>query len=852
MIKVNFRRFVSLAFASLRPAVRGRRALRPFTVVEALENRQLLAVTASAAKMVRDINPSGDSTPTELTNLNGALVFRANGNQLWRSDGTSAGTTVLQSFPAAATDSPSVLSVGNGTLYFRGNDGSTGAELWKSDGTSAGTVLVRDIYAGSSSSQPGLVAAVGSGKVVFSARDVSYGREMWVSDGTSAGTTVLKDLNGGDSWPRNPVLVGGVAFFNANSNTPSQILYELWKTDGTAAGTVLVKDIAPGTGDSDPQYLTNVSGTLFFMARNAVNNFELWKSDGTSAGTVMVRDIRPSGESRPTNLINVGGTLYFTADDGTNGRELWKSDGTSDGTVLVNNINPSGSSNPGSLTVVGSTLYFTADNGSNGVELWKSDGTSAGTVLVKDIRTSGTSSPAKLTNVDGLLYFTADDGVNGVELWRSDGTSAGTVLFLNIHPTGSSSPEQLTNLNGDLFFTATDGTNGRELWVTGMNNAPTDIALSATSIAENQPSGSVVGNLTTTDPDVGNTFTYTLVSTSTYPDNNSFTIGGTSGSSLLTAASFNFEAKSSYTIRVRSTDQWGLSFEKDLTITVINVNSAPTNLSLSATAIAENLPSGTTVGSFSTTDPDAGNTFTYTLVSGTGSTDNGSFTIDGGTLKTAASFDFENQRSYSILVRTTDQGGLSFEKHVTITVNNVNETPTNITLSATAIAENEAIGTAVGSLSTTDPDAANTFTYTLVSATGSTDNGSFTIDGGTLKTNAVFDFETKNNYAIRLRTTDQGGLFFEKEFTITVTDGNDVPTAVSLSNVVSVLLTGANTSSAIRLADVVVTDDGLGTNTLGVSGADASVFEIVAGQLRLKAGTVLNYATQKSYSVTVN
>jgi ELWxxDGT repeat protein len=182
----------------------------------------------------------------------------------------------------------------------------------------------------------------------------------------------------------------------------------------------------------------------------------------------------------------------------------------------------------------------------------------------------------------------------------------------------------------------------------------------------------------------------------------------------------------------------------------------------------------------------------------------------------------------------------------------LNSPPTDITLSATVIAENQFIGTAVGTLSTTDPDTADTFTYTLVSGDGDTNNASFTIDGATLKTADSFNFETQSSYSIRVRTTDSGAESFEKQFTITVTDGNDGATQVALSNVVTSLLATANTTSAIPLADVSVTDDGLGTNTFSVSGADAGVFEVVANQLRLKAGTVLNYATQKTYAVTVN
>ena len=118
-----------------------------------------------------------------------------------------------------------------------------------------------------------------------------------------------------------------------------------------------------------------------------------------------------------------------------------------------------------------------------------------------------------------------------------------------------------------------------------------------------------------------------------------------------------------------------------MTISINNVNEAPTDFSISASSVNENVATGTTIGSLSATDVDAGDTFTYSLVSGTGGTDNGSFSIVGSELKTGALFNYEAKSSYSIRVKVTDAGGLSFEKVLTISVNNVNETPTDFSIS---------------------------------------------------------------------------------------------------------------------------------------------------------------------------
>lgn len=104
-------------------------------------------------------------------------------------------------------------------------------------------------------------------------------------------------------------------------------------------------------------------------------------------------------------------------------------------------------------------------------------------------------------------------------------------------------------------------------------------------------------------------------------------------------------------------------------------NNAPTNIVLSSTNVAENLPVGTKVGNFTTQDPDAGETFVYSLTNGTGSADNGSFTISGSNLLTAAIFNYEVKSNYSIRVQSADQGGLSTQKVFAINIVDVNEPP---------------------------------------------------------------------------------------------------------------------------------------------------------------------------------
>ena len=82
-----------------------------------------------------------------------------------------------------------------GTLFFTANDGDHGRELWKSDGTAAGTVLVKDINPDGRSSYPERARPTSNGTLFFTADDGTHRQELWKSDGTAAGTVLVKDIN---------------------------------------------------------------------------------------------------------------------------------------------------------------------------------------------------------------------------------------------------------------------------------------------------------------------------------------------------------------------------------------------------------------------------------------------------------------------------------------------------------------------------------------------------------------------------------------------------------------------------------------------------------------------------------
>ncbi len=288
--------------------------------------------TASGTGLVLDIRPGTfGSGPSGFGVVDGVCYFSAassGGNfELWRTDGTAVGTFLvaeINSSPTAGSVPSGFTKLGaTGSFLFAATDTATGRELWISDGTSAGTSLVKDIVPGPGgplSSNPSFLIAFDD--LVYFAT----GGEMWVSDGTAGGTVAVTSSA---LSPRNFVVHGSELLFLGSDGLHGT---ELWKSDGSAAGTSLVADINPGTFGSGPAYLTAVGGRWVFFAATTSFGNELWRTDGTAVNTELFQDIwtgstssSPACNSSLTEnarfAVMPNGQMLFVANDGTHGAE---------------------------------------------------------------------------------------------------------------------------------------------------------------------------------------------------------------------------------------------------------------------------------------------------------------------------------------------------------------------------------------------------------------------------------------------------------------------------------------------------------------------------------------------------
>jgi ELWxxDGT repeat protein len=479
--------------------------------------------TASGTQLLADVCPgSCSSSPQFYAGLGGLVLFGVspgipileNGQQLWRSDGTRAGTFPLTDLTVTIITggaSRAPVGVAGGQIFFRAcptNPATPGCRLWSSDGTPGGTRPVPG-FGTDTQPQPDGPMATAGGRLFLVAQGTN-GSEVWVTDGTAPGTTPLAGVpqasvvsslvaaadrvffvidavadNTRQLWSvpvtgmgAHRVPLPGSLDFRTSLATAGRHAYfagtdasgvpQLWVTDGSRAGTA---PLTAFTGAQAPVFV-EINGppavaevgsrSLFLVALAPSNQSQLWASAGSPATAAKLADVAFLGSS----LVAVGGhVLYATSAQQGSSLNLHATDGTPGGDrLLARGLCPGECAGAlEGIGIAGGAAYFAADDG-RGFQLWRSDGTPGGTGRFTDLASQLPNlDPAVLAVIGGELFFSAS-GAYGQELWKSNGAPGGTLMVADIaRAEPSSSPAWLAALGGQLLFNAFDG-GSRQLW----------------------------------------------------------------------------------------------------------------------------------------------------------------------------------------------------------------------------------------------------------------------------------------------------------------------------------------------------------------------------------------------------
>ncbi len=410
--------------------------------------------------------------------------------------------------------------------------------------------------------------------------------------------------------------------------------------------------------------------------------------------------------------------------------------------------------------------------------------------------------------------------------------------------------EQATQHNIEIEVTNAGGLSATQAFtidVADVNEAPSVLELSASSASEDAADGTVVGTVSASDPDAGDTLRYALTDSA----GGRFAIDPETGViTVADGAPLDHEAAAQHSVEVEVTDAGGLSASQSFMIDVADVNEAPGALTLDTGEVAENAEGGSLVGTMSATDPDMGDALTYALTDDAG----GRFAIDRDTglltVADGAPLDHEAAAQHSIEVEVTDAGGLSATERFTIAVTDVNEAPGSLTLDTSEVAENAEGGTVVGTASATDPDVGDALTYALTDDAG----GRFAIDPDsgviTLAEGASLDHDDAAQHVIEVEVTDTGGLGATRTFTIEVLGVDDAPSILGLS--ASEVAEAAATGTVVGTVGASDSDAGdVLTYTLSNDADGRFAIDPETGVITVADGTLLDHESAAAHDIEV-
>lgn len=401
-----------------------------------------------------------------LTELDGKLYFIVNSNstyiadsisQLWVTDGSIAGTrpVITLSIPTQVEK----MEAFKGYVYFHAYS-SGGLNLWRSDGTTAGTGEFTTL----TNSTPWSPDLIPAGDHLYFVASSNNKTTLWKTDGTVPGTGEVYPTEGA---PQNLGMMGSYVYFVIPSGNYS----ELWRSNGTPAGTEKIRQFGDFFSMEGPLEMTAVGNTLYFVAAEPDQSREVWKTDGTQAGTVQVSHLYPAVDAyAPSQLTAFGDRLYFLTYAAAGwSRQLWVTDGQASGTemLLDNSAYTLSHMNEPSIATSGNRLFLGMMAACMGAELQAIDVPGDSPRVVKDINADLTFMDIRREMVEykEQTYFIGNDFIHGYELWRSDGTPVGTQMFKDINPTGSAfgisdGGDFLKPAGNLLYFTANAGPTG--------------------------------------------------------------------------------------------------------------------------------------------------------------------------------------------------------------------------------------------------------------------------------------------------------------------------------------------------------------------------------------------------------
>lgn len=697
--------------------------------------------------------------------------------------------------------------------------------------------------------------------------------------GTDSFTVVVDDNAGGTTSLRVAVIVSDasalepgndapqfdnlVRYVTTDEDQPLEVDLRATDINGDTLTYELDNSLSSGRGQLIE---TAVAGVFTFIPNENVfgaDAFRITVSDGLGGKDTLLLQVAVNS----VNDAPVADDISIIVDEDTSITGLLDHVVDVDGDILTYSIADHASNGSVSINKDSGRFTYQGNTNFNGVDSFKvlvddgNGGTAIATVSVTVNAVNDAPDVASVINLSGQEDTTVSGDLNASDV---DGDSLGYQLDADYQPshgtvqintdgTFSYTPE--LNYNGsDSFVILVDDGQGEansisrstiHITAQAINDAPYDISwLGVFNVNENTTSG-IVGTAVAKDvdlQDVGSTETHTYSLTN--DADGRFVIDSETGViSVSNTASLDYETDNSHTITVKVTDKGGLSYEEDRSIQINNVNEAPTGITWSDTlSIAENTTAGVLISTAIAVDPEGG-THTFALLDDA----DGRFSIDSstGALSTkTAEFDYEAADSYTITVQVTDDNANTYQQDVTISIVDVNEAPTGLTISgALSVNENAGVNQLVGTASASDPEGLSV-TYSL----GGADKDSFTIDSdGNIYTAESFDYEGKQSYSLTVVATDAAGLKTSSDLTVAVTDVNEAPANLTITGTKSVR---ENAGANQLVATASATDPENNAISYSISGTDSSPFKIdSSGNIYTRES--LNYEAKSSYTFTV-